>query len=391
MTVRFGICGLGLAGAVLMAPDLRARPDVTIAGACDPNPDVRAKFGRDFDVPVFATQSEMIDAVGPDVLYICSPHQFHAEHVIEAARRGVHVIVEKPMTINLSDARTMVDTVEHAGIQLVVGHSRGADPVVGTMRNIIRRGEVGRIAMMNCWNFTDFLYRPRRPEELDTRLGGGIIYNQLSHVIDAIKTVTDKKVLAVRASAGVLDPERPTEGHCVAFLTMSDGVVATFVYSGYDHFDSDEFQFWIGELGNPRQASHAKSRRLLKSSKAAGISEGELRVQRYGYGGPIAQGLQQGWSHRRQAHFGTMVATCEHADLRPSPDGVLVYANDGVQEVPAELTRQPYRLNDPTIDEMLNAIAGRAPVLRDARWGMDTLRVCNAVLESSASGVQVDL
>jgi len=391
MTVRFGICGLGLAGAVLMAPDLRARSDVTIAGACDPNPDVRARFSRDFDVPVFATQTEMIAAVVPDALYISSPHQFHAENVIEAARHGIHVIVEKPLTINMGDAQAMVDAAEHAGIHLVVGHSRGADPTVGTMRNIIRRGEVGRVAMLNCWNFTDFLYRARRPEELNTALGGGIIYNQLPHVIDIIKTITDKKVLAVRASAAALDPERPTEGHCAAFLTLSDGVVSTFAYSGYDHFDSDEFQFWVGELGSPRQASHAKSRKLLAATKANGGSEHDLRVQQYGYGGPVAQSLQAGWTNRKQAHFGTVIATCERADLRPSAEGVLIYGNDGVREVPAELTREPYRLNDPTIDELLNAMAGRAPVLRDARWGMNTLRICQAVLDSTRSGAQVEI
>lgn len=389
MKVRFGICGLGFAGSVLMAPDLKAHPNVEIVGACDPNEAVRNAFGKDYGIPVFASLTELIEKVGPEAVYIASPHQFHAENVIEASRHGIHVIVEKPLTISMQDAQTMVDAVEHSGIQLVVGHSRSADPVVRTMRKIVQSGEVGRLAMINCWDYTDFLYRPRRPEELDTSKGGGIIFNQLPHVIDSIKAISDKKVLAVRATAGSLDAARPTEGHCAAFLTLSDGVAATFVYSGYDHFDSDELQFWVGEVGVVKKPDHGRARKVLKD--LTGMSERELRVQRYGYGGPVAKAFEEGNAGRKQAHFGIMMATCERADLRPSPDGVLVYGDEGVREVPADIGPNPYRLGGTTIDELLDGMAGRAPVLRNARWGMDTLRICLAILESARTGAQVEL
>ncbi len=389
MKIRFGICGLGFAGAVLMAPDLRVHPGVEIVGACDPNDDVRTRFGKDYGIPVFATLGEMISAVGPEAVYIASPHQYHADNVIEVASHGIHAIVEKPLTISLDDAQLMVDAVEHSGIHLVVGHSRSADPVVRTMRNIVQSGDVGKVAMVNCWNYTDFLYRPRRPEELDTTKGGGILFNQLPHVVDSIKAITDKKILAVRATAGILDPERPTEGHCAAFLTLSDGVVATFVYSGYDHFDSDELQFWIAEVGVSKKPGHGGARKILRELRAKGTSERDVRVQRYGYGGPVAQGLEAGNATRKQAHFGSMIATCERADLRPSPDGVLVYGHEGVSEVPADIGPNPYRLGGTTVDELLDAIAGRAPILRSARWGMDTVRVSLAVLESTRTGEQI--
>jgi phthalate 4,5-cis-dihydrodiol dehydrogenase len=84
-----------------------------------------------------------------------------------------------------------------------------------------------------------------------------------------------------------------------------------------------------------------------------------------------------------------MIATCELADLRPSPTGVLVYGHDGMREVAPDTGSSPYRLSSTTIDELLDAIAGRTPVLRSARWGRDTLRVCLAVLESTKTGKQV--
>lgn len=389
MTVRFGICGLGFAGSVLMAPDLKAHPKVEIVAACDPNEDVRTRFGRDYGIPVYASLGEMIAGTKMDACYIASPHQHHCENVLETSEHGIHAIVEKPLTIDMDDARKMVDAVEKSGIHLVVGHSRSADPVVKTMRELVLGGELGKLSMINCWNYTDFLYRPRRPEELDTSKGGGIVFNQLPHVIDSIKAISNERVVSVRAMAGGLDPQRPTEGHCVAFLTMTNGVAASLVYSGYDHFDSDELQFWIGEVGVKKSPNHGGARKVLRELQ--GMSEQELRIQRYGYGGPVAAALEAGNATRKQAHFGIMVATCERADLRPSPDGVLVYGDEGVREVPALKGDGEYRLGGTTIDELIDAIEGRAPVLRDARWGMDTLAILFAILESSRTGRQVEV
>jgi phthalate 4,5-cis-dihydrodiol dehydrogenase len=387
MKLRFGICGLGFAGSVLMAPDLRAHPNVEIVAACDPSDDVRGRFGADYGIETYPTLGAMLEGAELDAVYIASPHQFHAENVIEASTHGLHVIVEKPLTINLADAQAMVDAVDKSGIKLVVGPSRGNDPVIRKMREIVRSGDVGKVSMVSCWDFTDFLYRPRRPEELDTSKGGGIVFNQLPHQIDCIKAITGEKVIAVRAHTARLDPARPTEGNCAAFLTLTNGVVATMTYSGYDHFDSDELQFWVAEGGRPKKAGHGNSRRVLKDLQGP---EAEPRRTRYGFGGPVAKAMASGEVGRKQPHFGMMVVTCERADLRASPDGVLVYGDDGVSEVPALVGQGTYGQGD-TIDELVAAVRNGTPVLRDADWGVDTVRVCRAILESSTSGEQVPL
>src|SRR5690625_5754841 len=93
----------------------------------------------------------------------------------------------------------MIEATEKAGVHLVVGTSRSHDPVIRTMRHIIDSGEVGKVSMLNLFNYTDFLYRPRRPEELDTNKGGGIIFNQLLHQLYSIISITDQYIIAVRA------------------------------------------------------------------------------------------------------------------------------------------------------------------------------------------------
>jgi phthalate 4,5-cis-dihydrodiol dehydrogenase len=120
------------------------------------------------------------------------------------------------------------------------------------MRELIASSEVGRLSMIAMANYTDFIYRPRRPEELDTSLGGGILFNQIPHQVDIARLLSGSKVRQVRATTGILDLNRPTEGSCMAMLSFEDGAAASLIYSGYDRFDSDELHGWIGESGGPK-------------------------------------------------------------------------------------------------------------------------------------------
>ncbi|MDE8651867.1 Gfo/Idh/MocA family protein [Novosphingobium album (ex Liu et al. 2023)] len=73
------------------------------------------------------------------------------------------------------------------------------------MRALIREGVIGPVSMINSWNYGNFLYRPRRPEELRTDAGGGIIYNQVPHQVDVARLLGGGMVRSVRSMAWTLD------------------------------------------------------------------------------------------------------------------------------------------------------------------------------------------
>src|SRR4029079_19181766 len=98
----------------------------------------------------------------------------------------------------------------------------------------------------------NYLYHPRRPEELDTSLGGGILFNQVPHQIDTARLLGGGRVRSLRASTTVLDPSRPTEASCAALLQFDNGAAASLIYSGYDHFNSDKWHSGISERGGPK-------------------------------------------------------------------------------------------------------------------------------------------
>jgi phthalate 4,5-cis-dihydrodiol dehydrogenase len=377
--IGLGIAGLGMAGAV-MVQAAAAHPGFALQAGADPHQAPREAFARDFNARVYADVAELVADPKVEVVYIATPHQFHAPHAILAAERGKHIILEKPMALTLADCDAIIAAVERHKVHLVVGHTHAFDPAVRLMREIITRGELGRLGLVHSFNYTNFLYRPRRPEELDTAKGGGILFNQVPHQIDTARYLAGGLVRSVRAQASVLDPSRPTEGSCAALLQFENGAAASLVYSGYDHFDSDEWHFGIGERGAPKELAHGAARRAL--AKAG--DENRMRTETFAYG---AAG---GALPPHQPHFGITIVTCAVGDMRASADGVTIYDRDGVRELNIPRGGSiPGRRE--ALDEINAAIRlGRKP-LHDGRWGKATVEVALAILQSAREGREVAL
>jgi len=379
-TIGLGIAGLGMAGA-LMVRAAAHHPGFRLAAAAEPQAGPRQAFARDFEANIHSDIRALCDDPTVDAVYIATPHQFHAEHASLAAAAGKHIILEKPMALALADCDAIMAAVEKAGVRLVIGHTHAFDPAIRAMRAIIASGELGRLGMIASWNYTNYLYRPRRPEELDTARGGGILFNQVPHQIDTVRLLGGGLVKSVRAQAGGLDPARPTEGHAVAFIAFEDGAAASLVYGGYDFFDSDELHDWISERGGAKEPAHGAARRALAARTR---SETELRTANYAYGAADDSEAPH------QPHFGLTIATCARGELRSSADGVLLYGEDGRREI--ALPQGPrFAGRGNVLDDLATAVrSGRQP-LHDGRWGKATLEVALAIQASAREGREVML
>jgi phthalate 4,5-cis-dihydrodiol dehydrogenase len=377
--IGLGICGLGMAGAV-MVQAAAAHSGYALSAAADPHPAPREAFARDFNASAYADMKELCADPAVEVVYIASPHQFHAPHAIMAAEHGKHVILEKPMALTLADCDAIIAAVERSKVQLIVGHTHAFDPAVRAMRGMIARGELGKLGMINSFNYTSYLYRPRRPEELDTSKGGGVLFNQVPHQIDTVRLLAGGLVKSVRAHTNVLDPARPTEAGCIAFLQFEDGVAASLVYGGYDFFDTDEWHFGVAESGAPKTIAHGSARRALAQEK----EEAGLRTK------TLAYGARKVGMPASQPHFGITIVTCAQGEMRASADGVLIYDRDGRREVPLPRGEgMPGRQE--VLDDMRQAIrTGRKPV-HDGRWGKATVEVALAIQRSAREGREVAL
>ncbi|NWB92153.1 Gfo/Idh/MocA family protein [Pseudomonas agarici] len=375
--LRLGVVGLGRA-FTLMLPTFLADRRVQLVGACDPRASAREQFERDFAAPAFETIEALAADSNVDALYIASPHQFHAEHTRIAATHRKHVLVEKPMALSLNECDRMIADCAQAGVNMIVGHCHSFDTPYLRTRELIGSGEFGAVKMIQALNYTDYLQRPRRPEELSTAEGGGAVFSQAAHQVDVVRLLAGSRAIRVRAAVGNWDPARPTEGAYTATLWFENGAFASITYNGYGYFDSDEWMGWVGEMGKPKTPeAYGKARRLLQQVQSA-EEEARLKAEST-YGGKhyIAASPDNATAFQ---HFGPIIVSCEGGDLKPMADAVMIYRPD---------SRDRLRLEPPTvprsevIDELyLARFCGVAP-LHDGQWARDTLEICLAMLQSS--------
>lgn len=384
--LRLGVAGLGRAFS-LMLPTFLADDRIELAAACDPRAAAREQFAQDFQAAVFEDIEALAAHPAVDAVYIASPHQFHAAHTRIAAAHGKHVLVEKPMAITLPECDDMVQACAAAGVHLIVGHCHSFDTPYLRARELIDAGDLGRVRMIQALNYTDFLYRPRRPEELQTEAGGGVVFSQAAHQVDVIRLLAGSRATRVRAVMGQWDPARPTEGAYTALLWFEDGAFASLTYSGYGRFDSDEWCGWTGEMGSPKDPqAYGLARRRLASVASA---EDEARLKAAGtYGGPAWKPPAPGNAAPAHQHFGPVIVSCEHGDLRPMPDAVWVYGDSRRERIELPAPAVP---RFEVIDELVDAVLHGAKPLHDGPWARATLEICLALLASAREGRDVEL
>ncbi len=378
--LKLGVAGLGRAFA-LMAPTFAADARVELAAGADPRPEARERFGREFGGKTFESVEALCADPSVEVVYVATPHQFHAEHACLAAARGKHVLVEKPMALTLEDCRAMIAAARGSSVQLIVGPSHGFDAPIRRAREIVDSGAVGRVRMITAFNFTDYLYRPRRPEELDTARGGGAVFNQAAHQVDVVRRLGGGRVKSVRALTGRWDEARPTEGAYAALLAFEDGAFASLVYSGYAHFDSDEFVGWVGESGRAKDPGrYGEARKLLAAAPDEARRKSARNYGNSDYAPPAGPALHE--------HFGVVVVSCERADLRPLPHGVMIH---GDTEQRLDPLPAPAVSRAAVIDELYDAVVNGLPPVHSGEWAMATLEVCLAILRSARECAEISL
>lgn len=128
-----------------------------------------------------------IELDGVDIVDICAPSVLHKEIVLEAARKRKHIFCEKPLAMNLSDAREMVEAVKASGITHTIGFNYRKVPALKYAKELIEKGELGRIFHFRGLYSQDWLTDPDFPLAWRLRkqaAGGGASWDLGAHVVD---------------------------------------------------------------------------------------------------------------------------------------------------------------------------------------------------------------
>jgi len=240
MAIHIGILG----GGNISNTHARAAREiggVEIAAVCGQNPKKTDELARSLGVTAYHDIQSFLDHRPMEVVAIGSPSGVHAEQGIAAARRGLHVLVEKPIDVTTERADALIDACEQAGVKLGVFFQDRVKPHIMQLKKLIEAGRLGKPILVTAhvkWYRTAEYYSGSRWRGLHSLDGGGALMNQGVHTVDLLLWLMGP-VERVYARAITALHRIETEDTVVATLEFASGGVgtleaATSAYPGYN-------------------------------------------------------------------------------------------------------------------------------------------------------------
>jgi predicted dehydrogenase len=206
--VRVGLVGCGGMARYHLERMLKQQDTTRIVAICEPAPAAYEEAAQMFvdaglepppnqrEWPKFLAEFDgQLDAV-----FIISPHVFHHEQTRASLEAGLDVLLEKPMVMNASEARSLIETRDRTGKLLVVAFPGSLSPQIRTAVDILRSGELGEVLNINAmvwqnWNMPTQGSWRQQPEIS----GGGFLFDTGAHMLNTIADLAGEDFAEVAA------------------------------------------------------------------------------------------------------------------------------------------------------------------------------------------------
>ncbi len=227
--------GIGLAGcgtiARVHAEAIRQLPNAELVAVYSRNLDNALRLSQKFNVAASNNWNEFIDNERLDVVTVCTPSGTHFDCGKRVAEAGKHVIVEKPIEVNLERGKQLIEVCKKNNVKLAVIFQNRFLPDVLRMKEAIAAGELGKIFLGDAyvkWHRTQAYYQSARWRGTLALDGGGVLINQAIHTIDLLQWALGK-VESVFGHIGTFTHERiEGEDNAVATLRFKNGALGVF-------------------------------------------------------------------------------------------------------------------------------------------------------------------
>lgn len=205
-----------------------------------------------------------------------------------------------------------------------------------------------------------------------------------------IGTGVGGKVRSVRGMTGEWMPERPIAGYYCAYIEFDDGTPCTIVHNGYGYFLGAELVPW----GESKHRYTMEERVRVRKEMQAGKRREDDDKQDLRIGG-----RQEREVFRRDEpepwvpeDLGIVVASCDRGDIRHSKYGLYVYDDEGLHDIDLRLDREmgPAQRRA-ELEEFYDAVAKGKPMFHDGVWGLATLEVGLAIMQSARDRKEITL
>ncbi|MBI1280676.1 MAG: hypothetical protein GC179_21310 [Anaerolineaceae bacterium] len=242
MTIRVGLIGCGLMARAHLPGYQTTGERVEIVMCCDNNEQLAQTHAQNIggDIVVTSDWEQVIANPNVDAVDICSPHFLHAPMVLAAAKAGKHILLEKPMAMNLTEGQQMVDAANAAGKVFMVAQNQRYLPEHQPIKDWLDQGAIGRViaARIDGNQFLSRAYPKGHWLFSKALTGGGVIRTTAIHKIDLLRYFLGevKRVTAFYSTSG-LNPEMDNEDVATIAMEFENGALgeAFFTFASYQN------------------------------------------------------------------------------------------------------------------------------------------------------------
>lgn len=274
--VAVAIVGAGLIGP-RHAESVAKCPDASLAAFVDPNPQAEA-VAQKFGVPLHKDVEGLLASGSlPDAAIVCSPNSTHVSLSKRLLDAGIHVLVEKPVAIDVSSGRDLVRHVQRSNKVALAGHHRRFNPYVVAAKTALSAKAIGTaVAISGLWA----LRKPQTYYQAPTEWralsqGGGPILINLVHEIDILHYLLGP-IIRVYAEQTVSQRGHEAEEGAAIVIRFESGVVGTFLLSDATP-SAHSFEAGTGE--NPIIPQTGKDFYRIFGTEGT-LSVGDMKVER---------------------------------------------------------------------------------------------------------------
>jgi predicted dehydrogenase len=184
-TLNVAIVGTGGITLQNHLPGLALCPDVKVHALCDANPATLETARQQTGAPVASTNwQEVVTRDDIHAVIIATPNFLHPDIAITAARHGKHILSEKPLALNATDAQRMADEADKAGVRHMTAFTYQFVPAMRYLRHLLDQGELGQPYHYRCLRLQDWGTRNLGWRQVKKLAGTGEIGDMLSHRIN---------------------------------------------------------------------------------------------------------------------------------------------------------------------------------------------------------------
>ena len=206
--LRVAVVGLRMGQGHLEA--LAAHPRATIAAVCDPITERANELAVIYGARAYADYDAMLAEERLDGVCIATPNRLHAPMARVALQRGLHVMCEKPLTLDTAEARDLLEMARAAGVTHATNFSNRPNPTVRFVKDQIEAGVLGRVYEVHLTYLQDWLSDASAPytwRNSAAEGGSGALGDIASHMLDLSRLFVGE-VAAVSAHTAVVTPQR---------------------------------------------------------------------------------------------------------------------------------------------------------------------------------------